>query len=225
MDSAIAEKLLEVFEDYKIEIDKLGFYEPINILFTKEKFIEMWMTGLDNSFLFYSSLKKSKDYISVNPKVGIPGSAYFLIRLSKTNFCKRKTFWIDLFETICEDFMPYRAYISKEIVERHAYEYEHNEYIFLKPEEVEWLNYWSKELLSLAKINRINSFDWISVKTTLHGKYYKLTDDIQDDSYFIRAEQAREKFGEEILLQRDFDPDFLLDLEYQAKMNSLDSKK
>lgn len=219
------DKMLEIMTDYGLVINKLGFYEPINLPFTKKTFVDMWMTGLDDSFLFFASLKQRKSWMTFNTRgEGLPGSFYLTVNLSESHFHERPDEWVLFFKTMCDSLTPCRAFIAKETVTHYIYEYEHNEYTFLKPDEVEWFNYWSDDLLQHSVADTVRSFDWASIEEATHGFYYQLTDDIRDKTYVRRAEQARAWFGEGVLLNRYLNPDLIHELNYQATLHRIELK-
>ncbi len=221
-----ARDVLNIMTDYGLVLDKLGFYEPINIPFTREMFINMWMDGLDDHFLFFSSLKQRKSWVTFHTRgEGLPGSFYVAVNLSEAHFHERPDEWVLFFKAMCGTLTPYRAFIAKETVTHYMYEYEQDESIFLKPDEVEWYNYWSGDLFKHSTSKSVKRFDWASIEKTSSGLYCQLTQDIRDDNYILRAEQARACLGEGLLLKRSLDPDFIHELNYQATLHGIELER
>ena len=221
-----ARDVLNIMTDYGLVIDKLGFYEPINTPFTNETFLSMWMDGLDGHFLFYGSLKQRKSSMAFHTRgEGLPGSFYVAVNLSEAHFHERPDEWVLFFKALCDALTPYRAFIAKETVTHYMYEYEKDEAIFLKPDEVEWYNYWSGDVFKHSTLESVKRFDWASIEKTSSGLYCQLIKDIRDDNYIFRAEQARAGLGEGLLLKRNLDPELLYELNYQATLHGIELER
>lgn len=203
-------KMLELLKKYEIGVEKMGFYEPIKTKFSEEDFVLMWTKGDDDFFSFIMRLKKSKSYIIFhNLKGGLPGNVGFDFVISKNNF-KKEEKWIQLFYEICRDWNPYRAFISKRFSEREIYMYETG---FLRPKEVEWMNYWSNELLSKDLKDSLLLLNWYKTINLDNGFLYQLTADVDDNDVYLMSEHARKKIGEKLLYKRSDDLDDLEDWE------------
>lgn len=199
-------KMLALLKTYEIEVEKMGFYEPIKTKFSEEEFVKMWTKGEDDFFSFVMRLKKSKSYINFhNLEGGLPGNVGFDIVISEKKF-KKEEKWIQLFYKICRDWSPHRAFISKSFPEREMYMYETG---FLRPKEVEWMNYWSNELLSKDLKDSLLFLNWYKITKLDKGYLYQLTAEVDDNDVYLMSEHARHKIGEELLYRRSEDLDDL----------------
>nr|WP_173057567.1 hypothetical protein [Exiguobacterium sp. S3-2] len=201
-------KMLALLKKYEIEIEKIGSYEPIKKIFSEEAFVKMWTEGEDDFFSIIARLKKSKSYINFhNLKGGLIGNVGFIFVTSEKKF-KKEEKWIQLFYEICRDWSPHRAFISKRFPERDIYMYETG---FSRPKEVEWMNYWSNELLSKDLRNSLLLLNWYKIIELNKGYLYQLTADVDDDDVYFMSEHARQMVGEELLYRRSEDLDDLED--------------
>nr|AHE40548.1 hypothetical protein [Exiguobacterium sp. S3-2] len=82
---------------------------------------------------------------------------------------------------------------------------------FSRPKEVEWMNYWSNELLSKDLRNSLLLLNWYKIIELNKGYLYQLTADVDDDDVYFMSEHARQMVGEELLYRRSEDLDDLED--------------
>lgn len=195
-------KMLHLLKKYEIQIRKMGFYEPINKEFSDESFLNMWTDGDDDLFSFTVRLDKSKNYINFhNLKGGLPGNVGFDFVISEKAFRKEEK-WNQIFSEICTEWMPHKAYISKRSQRSEIYMYETG---FLRPKEIEWLNFWSEELLSKDLEERLRALEWYKVMKLSHGYLFQLTEYIDDEEMIFKSEVARQAIGEAFLYNRSQD--------------------
>lgn len=216
---------LELLNQFEVQLSRVGFYEPIKQAFSKEVFQEMWIEGFEDSYSFMSRLEKRKNYINMNTRGGLPGSAGFDFVLSKQQFLLEQTKWIDLFRFVCETWKPYRASIgldldrdvfvdTQELLNNTIFwTYERDEFWFLKVREVSWINYWSHALLEHGNIEMIEAYDWVAVDTGADGTYFQLTEAFDDLRFVARREAVRTHIGPGVLLRKVIDEDLMREAE------------
>lgn len=204
--SSQALEMLKLLKKFEIKVEKIGFYEPININFSEEKFIEMWVQGEDDLYSFIARIKNTKGYINFHSlKGGLPGYVGFDFVISSTSFYKEEK-WVKLFHIICEEWDPFRASISRSFEEREKYMYEIG---YLRPKEVEWLNYWNKQLISEDLKVKLDDLKWDKSIQFGNGFVYQLTENVEDTDVYPMGELAREKLGSHLLYKRSENEDDL----------------
>jgi len=83
------ENLLQFFDKYDVEIGFLGYFEPINIPFSRERFMNMWGVEQDGMSDFFARLHKRKSFLLINPSYDGTASVYISLSLSKTHYNDR----------------------------------------------------------------------------------------------------------------------------------------
>ncbi|WP_029595542.1 hypothetical protein [Exiguobacterium chiriqhucha] len=222
-DKTYGEKLLQLFDKYDVEIGYLGYFEPINISFSRERFMEMWGVEQDGMSDFFARLHKRKSFLVIDPCYDGPGSVYISLCLSKAHYNDRQNRWLTLFKEVCIELNPYRADMCMDYGSISSlYDYDRENFGFLKPEEVSWFNYWSDDLLAIGDTTDIGSYEWFNRERIESGCFYQLTDQIDASNLDSRSEEARIIFGNGVLLRRelveeddiDWDEDYF-DWEYK----------
>ncbi|WP_214824621.1 hypothetical protein [Exiguobacterium sp. s28] len=222
-DKTYGEKLLQLCDKYDVEIGCLGYFEPINIPFSRERFMNMWGIEQDGMSDFFARLHKRKSFLVINPCYDGTASVYISLSLSKAHYNDRPNRWLTLFKAMCIELKPYRAAMCMDPGSKSSlYDYDREYFWFLKPEEVSWFNYWSDDLLAFGDVNDIDAFEWFNRERIESGCFYQLTDQIDVSNLESRIEEARIMFGNGVLLRRelveeddiDWDEDYF-DWEYK----------
>ncbi|WP_214816658.1 hypothetical protein [Exiguobacterium sp. s131] len=203
-------QMLNIFETFQIEIGKMGFYEPLRTEFSNDTFLKMWTEGNDDFYSFICRLKNSKGYLNIhNLKDGLPGNVGFVFVISKTTFLNEKDKWIRLFDRICREWGPFQASISRRIEEREDLMYETG---FSKVKEVEWLNYWSDELLYVNSVsipNEVEDYNCYDGVAFNKGYVFQLMNLIDDPSYYQLSEMIKAMIGPNFFYKCSEDLDLL----------------
>ncbi|OGX80613.1 hypothetical protein A6395_00730 [Exiguobacterium sp. SH31] len=203
-DKTYGEKLLQLLDKYDVEIGYVGYYEPINTPFSRDGFMNMWGVEQDGMSDFFARLHKRKSFLLINPCYDGPASVYISLSLSKSHYNDRPNRWLTLFKAMCIELKPYRADMCMDHSSKSSfYDYDRENFWFLKPEEVSWFNYWSDDLLASGDATDIDAFEWFGRERIESGCFYQLTEQMDAPDMEARVEEARIMLGEGLLLKRE----------------------